>query len=342
MANRKQQNLEIERKLKKNKLFYRGIAIVIAALILAGIGLGVWIAQDSRWVLRYDGGRVAAADFRAILDIEFEGLWQHPSPMARAAAMDALQARVALIDRANALGLGFTAEERADAEATMQEWRERDFTHPDFGDIIRYISTSRMADLFHTEPLVDRLMDHYVPAAGIAIDQEEFDEIFASHVEDNYYDHMDVRMQLVVFDSLEEAEEAYEAVGTMDFEALVRQFNPWIEDDVEIEISPLMGAEGLMHVLHDMGMSEEDYEHLMGLGLGETSHIVELFDFNFGMPMYVLFYVVSIDEFDLDEVAAGLRADMVEERRNEVFRDYVMQWVEEANFRINRRGYEAT
>jgi len=117
--------------------------------------------------------------------------------------------------------------------------------------------------------------------------------------------------------------------------------------DDETEIIPMdltndpeTGHGGLLSGLQQMWLSPEDEEALLALQEGETSGIIELFDFDIGQPIYVIINVVSRDDdVDLDEAEGILRNMAIMEGRQEVFHELVLSWVEDANFRVNQRGY---
>jgi len=338
MANRKQENLKIERDLKSRKLISRVIALAVAAVLIAAIGFGIWAAQDARWILRYDGGRVAVADFRMVHWLEFEN-----EPGARAAALHSLQAVVALIDRAEMHGVGLTAEERSEAEAAAQEQREwqiamggPEATFP--------ISNARMAELFNTVAISERLMEIYVPTYDV--DEDEFAESWDEYQENSLHNHWDIEILFLVLEDEDRMQEAYELVGTMDFEDIFRQFSDWLDDEDEVETSQLTGPTGWLGTFEQAMLSAEDRELLLELQPGEVSPLISLFEWdqmtgnitNFELLVYV---VSRDDELDLNEVEAELRERFINARRGEIFSEMVINdWVEEANFRINQRGYD--
>jgi len=338
MANRKQENLKIERDLKSRKLVARVIALVVALALLGAIGFGIWAAQDARWLMRYDGGRVAVADFTVVHQLHFQN-----EPGAHQAALHSLQAVVALIDRAETHGVGLTAEERIEAEAAAQSQREWQIMMHGPGATFP-ISNARMAELFTVEAVSARLMDIYVPTYELV--EEDFAEMWENYKENNLHDHYDIEVMLLVLEDADAMQEAYSLVGTTDFADIVRQFNEWIEEDDDVDVIPLTGQDGLLGMIEQMMLSPEDREMLLELQPGEVSPIIPLFEWDQATgnieSFEVLVYVVSRDdEIDLDEIEADLRARVIESRRFEMFNDLVInEWVDEANFVINQRGFD--
>jgi len=337
MAKRKQQNLEIERQVKKRQLIFRIVAIGIAAIFLAATAIGIWTVQDRRWIMRYDGGRVATADFRVIFDRQFEN-----NPAARSAAIQTLQGLVMIIDRAEEHDMILTAEERAEHDEAERAGREELRQFQGF-DHFAYISVERTVDLFHTGPLIDRLIDLYVPT--YTIDEEEFDEIWEAHEENDFQDFWDIQTIFLFLESEDEIIEAYGLIDTMPFEDLIRQFDVWVDDETEITPMGLtpdheQGQGGLLTALQQMMLSEEDREALLALQAGETSGIIEVLNMEIFEPAYIIVHVLSRDdEVDLNEAKNIVRDNMILAGRHETFHELVLTWVEEANFRINQRGY---
>ena len=324
MASRKQKNLEIERQVKQRQLVFRTVSIIVAAVILAAVAIGVWTVQDSRWLMRYDGGRVAVSDFRAVMDLGFQN-----DPQWHDMAINSIQAITVMHDRADMHNVGPTREERATAEQEMQEIREARIAQVEF-DTFHYITNARLAVLFMTDIIRERLMDIYVPTYNV--DEAEFAQALEEFLADAYYEYMNMQALMVVTDNLEDMEEAQALAlsGEMDFEDVSRMFTEGFDEDSEIEpVSPLEFAVWFE-------FTQEDRDNLFYLEVGEISEIIS---FEEG-GLYFLFKMVSRDDApDVDALTADFRADFIERGRHNVFDDIVEQWVEEANFTINRRGY---
>jgi len=332
MAKRKQKNVEVERQLKKRRMIFRLISIFVAAGIVAAIGIGIWVVQDSRWIMRYDGGRVSTNDFRAIHDIFFGG---DPAPQSREGAIEILQQIIALQDRAARHNVGFTAEERENA-AMSANWNIRFDAQMQFGfDVVPYISDERLGELFFMDPLLARLMDIYVPT--YILDEEEIAPLLEAYLEENLDRYLDLQVHILILEEFEEAEEAHGLIGTMDFEEIIRLFTPGIEEDfAEDEEIPTTDAVQFSNWIDD----PDDKAHLLGLQPGEYSRIVEWY--GDGMLLYMLFHAVSREEPDPEVAEASFRENLIDSGRDTVFDDLVVGWVEEANFRINTRGYNTT
>ena len=334
MANRKQQNLEIERHLKKRKFISRIVALVVIAVLVVGTAIGIWTVQDRQWFMRYDGGRVATADFRAFFHLNFEN-----NPAARQAAITSLQGIVLLRDRAIEHGVDFTPEEREAAEQWAQDMRA-EFHAFNLFDGFYYISDARLAELFHTTGPFTRLADIYVPTYDL--DVEEFTELWEAHVERFFYNYSDMQIHYLFGDDPDEFEAAASRVGIDPFEDIMRDFYTWLDDESEIEPMALTGQQGLMPSLIQMLLQPEDQEHVLSLQAGEYSHSMQLFNLDTGEMFQIIVYVVSRNDFDLDEIETGFRENIVRDRRHELFETMILEWVDEANFVINQRGYNTT
>jgi len=335
MANRKQQNLEIERQLKKRKFASRIIAFVVIAVLVAAIVIGIWTVQDRRWIMRYDGGRVAAADFRAFWHVNFEN-----NPAAREAAMTSLQGITLLRDRAIEHGVDFTPEEREEAEFWAAAMRAEHIHFNQF-DAFYYITDARLAELFHTSSQFARLVDIYEPHYDL--DEEEFADLWDEHIEENLHDYWDIQVNIFVSQEPEEIEEALLMLELYTFEEVMRMLNDWMDDDTEIEPMPLTGEQGLMGAFQQMFISPDDTEHVLALQEGETSHRIDLFDMELGNQVFVLVNVLSRDDdIDIDELRVEYREAFIWAGRSALFEERVMGWIDDANFVINQRGYNTT
>jgi len=322
MAKRRQKNIELERQLSKRKMIFRVVSMVVAVAIVLAVGIGIWTVQDGRWIMRYDGGRVATTDFRTVFYLGFQN-----DPMAREVALESTQSIIALRDRAIYHNVDFTPEERANFEFDAEMMRNQLIMNQGF-DSIPFVSNARLAELFYTEPLSERLKDIYFPTYNV--DEDEIAPLLEEYLEEMLYRHLDLQVYILILDDLEEMEEAYSMIGTVDFEDIMRQFSPGMDEDSEVE------AESAVE-FSDWITDPEDREHLLGLEAGEYSRIIEWHED--GITLYFLFHAISREDPDPDAAAEDFRERFINERRDESFFDLVMEWVEEANFVVNRRGY---
>jgi len=332
MAKRKQQNLEIERQLQKRKRISQIIAMAVGVVILIAIGIGIWHLQARRWVLRYDGGRVATSDFRAIMDLHWGGV---SGPGARQAALGSLEQIITVLDRAEYHGITLPQEELEANLGMAEGWRQQINQH-NMGDmdIIGYIDNERLAELFfHPEFFAEQLRDIYVP--NYDVDEEEFAEVFEEYLETNIYNYMNMHVHALFVATIEEADEAYSMIGTVPFEDIMRQFGNHAED---AEIEPQHFANPFAW-LNENGYSVADREHVLNLEEGEVSYIIETFD-EMG-PIYSLIKMVSREEADLEAAEESRRERHVNERKGEIFHELVAEWTEEANFEVLSRGYNS-
>jgi len=323
MAKRKQKNVELERQMKQRKMIFRMVSIAVALVVVLAVGIGIWTVQDSRWILRYEGGRVAVNDFRAKFDLRYGS-----DPMARDMALEDTKFAITVRDRAIAHGVDFTAEERAAAEADVNDIRQSGIMNNGF-DSMHFIDDSRVAELFFIDSLIERLTDIYVPAYNV--DEEEFAAELEEYLTENIYMYMNMMVQFLITEEREEIEEAYALLGTIDFEEIVRQFTEGLEYDTEID--PMSALE-----LADwFQFEQEDRDDLFALETGEYSRIIEWVEEE--ESLYFLFHMISREEPDMDEIAADYREDFINTRRDIAFNEIVDQWIEDANFTINQRGY---
>jgi len=168
------------------------------------------------------------------------------------------------------------------------------------------------------------------------IDEDEFAEMFEEYMETGIYNYMDMHVLDLFLGSEEEIEEAYSLVGTIPFEDILRQLDPRRADVEEIEPVPFADPFG---TLTNMGFSDEDIEHLLGLEAGEVSRIMITQDAE--GPVFSLIKMVSRQEADIEAADESLRERHIFERRSEIFGDLVTEWTEAANFQVLERGYNS-
>jgi hypothetical protein len=139
----------------------------------------------------------------------------------------------------------------------------------------------------------------------------------------------------VWFDDAEEAESVRERLdsGEIDFEYIVREQSPWLEEEDELPIF------SVHEFIEEIMFDEEITAGLLAMQAGELSDFIPWGE-EFGLEYQILVYVVSREEPDDDEIERSLRRDRIDGERHAMMMSLVPQWIDQADFTLNKRAFD--
>ena len=313
--NRKQKNIQIEREKKRKRGLQSLGVVAVILVIVAAIGFSVWDNQRSQWIMTFGGDRIATSDF-AFMMAQFNMLGDFDG--MQELAMDELQNTLTLINRAEAHGVGLTAEEREQltGEAAMQlQWMGTDF-----------ISPVRVAELFGTNHIQPRLMDIYVPADSIEIDPIEFASALVEYMDNHADAYATFEAKYVVVEDPAEATRIF-LTEAENFDDLVREYSIFYEEEWGVDTLDVRAfAENLM-------LEGEELDIVLGLQNGER-HVVQADD------LFVVLYIYDRADADLEIVEESFRQQFAHQTRAIAFAEMVQEWRQATPVTINQRVYD--
>jgi hypothetical protein len=319
VKNRKLQNRERERQKKHRARLITTVFIAVAAMVIAAVVWVVWDTQSRSWILRFEGQRIHTNDLRAFIG---DG-----SPEAKEAGMDILLEYLTLLHRAEQHGLGLNDEERE-----MWEW----MVGSEFGEV-PYLSLSRLTDFVTASPgqfgiVWERLMDWYIHESLVFIDEERFAAELAEQIEENYLHYLNTDVNFIFIEELEDAEAARVLLltGERTFEEIVREYDPWFDEEEGVNVLPLRDFPWDM-------MTPEQTEMILALQVGDISELIAWGDDEFAS--HLILYVVEREEVDLGEIERDLRNFQIFNERNRMMTDLVAQWVRNVSYTRNERAF---
>ncbi|MCL2499903.1 MAG: hypothetical protein FWE90_06150 [Defluviitaleaceae bacterium] len=318
IKNRKVRNKEIERQRKVRNRLVAVIAFLTVAVAIAAVSWVVWDTQSRGWILRFEGQRIPVNEMRVFM--------QSDTPEAKQDALDILIESLTLIQRAEQHGVGLTEEERAMwAWLVEMQWGED-----------HLIPSERLGEFIAATSgeIWMRLMDIYVPEFMVAIHEEEFAAELEAYKEANFYNYLKMEVMYILAEEEESAEDARERflAGETTFEGIVREFNPWYEEDEDVMTMTVH------EFIEEAGLNAAQRETLLAMQPGEISEIIPWGE-EFGMSYQILVYVVSREEPDGDEIALSFRNDRILRERHAMMMSLVPQWISQANITKNQRAF---
>jgi len=316
MQNRKKVNQEIERKKRGQRRLSTIITtVVIAAIVLALVWI-VWDVRSRGWIVNFEGNRIATRE------LQFHAAMTQVNPNDPA-ERDTLVRRIVetevLINRAEAAGLGLTAEEREELLPTAQANREQ---------LYPSIPVERVVDLMGLQIFFNRLYEHY---ATYEPDPTEFARDVAEYIENNREDYelRHTEVQIIVSDdrdALTEIKESADYIDAADFEAFARTTClAYAEQGHVYETS-------ILELIEMLGLFEH-FDELIGLQAGQTSSVIEIDE-----GEYLLVFMLARPGIEDSEIEEIFRERLVSERSWEVFWDLVDSWVADADYTVNERA----
>jgi len=314
---RKKRNVEIERQKKRQRRSLMGIMFAIGLVIILAIAWVAWDAQSRRWILTFDGERIATGDMRFFMDtFTLFGMEDEAKEMAREELLNALT----LMNRAEMHGVGLTAEERTQLEeefADQVQWMGAN-----------YISVARVAELFGVGPLQQRLMEIYVPEDDFTPDPVEFAAGLIEYIDNNAHGYSTYDVQYIVFNDPTEAATVFGMVNDYDFEELIREHSIYYSEEWGITTMDVR------QMIEDFWVGDEDAEILMGLQEGQ-SHMVQLDEY------FVIVQMHDRSEADVTIMEENFRTNFATSRRAEIFSDYIQSWRDATEYTFNDRALDS-
>ncbi|MCL2218111.1 MAG: hypothetical protein FWB91_13995 [Defluviitaleaceae bacterium] len=325
MQNRKKKNQELERQLKQRRRLTTTVFVAIAAIVVLAIAWVVWDTQNRRWIMTFEGERIAASDLQFLSGISGIEMNDFGTPML----MDELRGTLQVMNFAEQLGVGLTEEELDELEM-MAGWfaGDADFiTHRRIAELMGSWSWSWMLGGVGGQ-VRERLMDLYVPVYNY--DQTEFDEGLQEYIEQRAGFYADLQVKYIVSGDFMDLTEAWmRADAGEDFDELIREFS-WVYNP-EVGIS-IRDAEDFANVFQ---LQWEDRAEVMSLQESEISRIV---DGSFeGMDAHILVYIYSRED-DIHAAELSFREQFTYWGRVGFFAEMVTEWAEDANYTVHQRA----
>ena len=313
---RKKRNIEIERQKKQKHHMQMGMVVAVVLVIVLALAWVVWDSQSRRWIMTFDGERVAAADLRFMMDTF--GMFGDAEDV-KDMAMDELMNTLTILNRGERHGVGLTDEERAVlvGEVEMQlQWMNA-----------YYITADRVAELFGTNHVSGRLMDIYVP--DYTPDPIEFAQALMEHIEDNAANYESFEAKFVVMDDPIEAARIFMLADEVDdFDDLIREYSIYYDEEWGIQ------TVDVRELISDFWLDEEESEILMNLQEGEL-HMIQADEY------FLVLYMYDRSGPDFDLIEENFRESYIVGRRFEIYNELLQTWLNEINYTINQRAYAA-
>jgi len=314
MQSKKNFNKGIESKKKQRKLLVLGISIIVALLVVAGIGYTIWNSQNRQWVMEYNGERIAVEDIKYW---EFAAFADLSNPEHREILLDFLITSLTILDHAERNNVVLTAEEIADVNAFAQEQM---FFFDQMGTA-PIVSFERIAEFFSANHMRQHLMDIFVPY--YTPDEAEIAEEWRQIKEANV-DARILELSYIFNEDHTQIQAAYDVFSERDFADLAEFSSTGVSTSTQNEFSQMF--------LLDL----QAHNVVMDMQLGDV----------FPMDVhssngFVLVYASGETSPDWDELEPMFREDFILNRRALLFHEILQGWIEAADIRLNMRVLNA-
>jgi hypothetical protein len=295
------------------------IFAVVLVAIVAGIGWMIWDNYSRSFVLRFEGQRIHTNELRFLMVDE--------SPEGIEAGMEALIEYLTILHRADQHGFGLTDEERE-----MWEW----IILSQFGEV-PFITPARFGEFISVAPgpdgmIWERLMNYYIPEFLVVLDEEQLAIDLAAYKAANLTNYLETESKFLLIEEYEEAAAAYAQLlaGELDFDAAIRLYDPWYDEEsgiIEVPLGSLISWAGL-----DAAQTAA----VMALQTGEMSELIFLDEE--GFQSHLIIYIESREEIDEAAIEVSFRQQTILHERNRMLSDLVPQWIRQANYSRNNRA----
>ena len=321
MQSRKKQNLEVERKIKRQKRMYAAVFAAICLAVVIVIGWVVWDTQNRRFIMTFNGERIATGDFRFISVLN-----QTPiNEFTRDEIMRELMTFLTVMQMGERYGLGFTQEELDENELRAAFYRE--LIEQNAPGALGFIDDRRMGMFFGLfEQVGTRLIDYLI--TDYEVDEEQFEQELEWHIDMLIQDGSEVYVKYLALDPEADNTDAYIAIASpeeTDFDEIASMYCVLGTGIEPVNIEEFAAEYGL-HI----------DEWLAGLPVGQHSSVIHGTDYSF------IFYVYNRiePELDLDEVGQEFREGFEQRIRSNIFFEQLEGWVLEAEYELNHRVFD--
>ena len=317
MQSRKKRNLEIEKQKRTKRRIFSGIMVLVALLVLAGVGWLAWDLNNRRWIMTFGEERVSRDDLR------FLTFGDHLTPETRDAAVDKLIEILVLLEEGNKRDIHPTDEEMEELLQMASWYRESvdNFTP----GALNFISDERIAELQSAGIIHMRLMEIY----GVyEPDPEDYAEEFAEFLEfaPMWFEESQVRyIASLSWEELEEVERLLE--DGADFAELMQQFSAKYDPERNT-------VEMWDEFFGEYELAHHDVDILLEMEVGDISPILFAAD---GWLYLVQLYSRELDE---EEMEAAFWEDVARVGSETAFVEMFQGWIDAAreNIVINQRA----
>jgi hypothetical protein len=338
MESRKRRNLQIENRKRMERRITTAIVVAIIAVIVGGIGFGVWDSVDRRTVMTFHGQRIPTSDF---MYFHMMSGAEPGNEAMREVALDNMIQTLVLMERAERHGMTVPSEEMELLETQASGMRDAIISQNPTA--LRSTNSRRIANFMSVDagqpmwgqppgPLFSMLMDKYL--SDFEPDRELVDEA----VEEWMSDIIEVATEKTVkylaaddWDAAWEASQLY-SNGEAHFDDLITMFHSPREEDEGLESPADLWAFG--GHFEAWTHWEDQWQEITQMQDGEVSTVLMMGDRFFIVQMYESI----LNQERLEETIEEATEIIVNEQRDTAFNELIRQWVSEARYQRNERA----
>ena len=325
MHSRKKQNLEVERKLKRQRKAHLAVFAALCLVVVIVISWVVWDTQNRRFIMTFNGERVLTNDFLLMSVLTDQPI----NDFTRYVILDDLLRTLTLLDMGERYGVGFTPEERAENESVAAMWLG--MFEQEAPGMFGFIDPARMGEFIGLdEQVVPRLVDLLI--TEYELDEDEFEEVFEMHVEWLIEQGTEVFVKYMAQDTSDSHQDAViELTANDDFDF----------DDIASRHCVLQtGLEPITLQEFEMRFNVHVDDWLAGLPIGQYSPTFS--PLQHGTEYYINFYVYDRvpPELDLVTIERELRDDWIQHGKMSTFFELLPGWIADAEYELNLRVFD--
>ena len=245
---------------------------------------------------------------------------------------DLIDLRVA-VGRAEALGIRLTDDDMEEVDELIQLYRENFIIPEQNFNRIQGMGFSDASFRRFVETLIlrERVFDHV--AAGVVIDEEEFDLALEQFIEENLFDLKHVFVYFIEVETETQANDILmQVLQGADFTELMRQYSVSYFEDMLFEDEDGQLIETVM--ARETAMSFEQILGAYDMEEGVVSQVLALENGNYG-----LYQIAEIDEVEHSDIVEFFRESFESEARQDLFRNELVIWRNQADIVPNNRHF---
>jgi len=303
------------------------LALVVALIVFAAV-----TAYAKSYVITFDGRKVSVQDYIFCYHQYLIANYMYSETDGKEEALDRLLTIETFNQKMKENGLTLSEDDMAYI----------DYMVSDYKSICEYynikmpkISEKRLTELSSHDVNKYALLDVYT--AGYSVDEADFAEKLAAYLVDEKYDYADIQLKYIFAETEEAAQEAYSmlTVAEIDFDTVAEEYARNYLPETGLDTMSLSEFYNEVYNATYSYVALEILNKIANLSAGDYSDIIQMND-----SSYIIVNVLDISFPDESETSDKYRERYTWEQKEAIFQGIVEEWVRDANYTLNKKGYD--
>lgn len=306
-----------EEKLRRKKAKKRAVVVsacsvfVIAVCVFAFVFINQY---SNKFIMTVDGKKISVEEYKLFYYTSSD------TEDAKNSSLESLQQFIAIENFAKAKNLTLTDEEKEEAAANAQSFKESFLSA---GYEMPVITDERLTEIMGIDALYTKLYDLLI--SEYTVDDSDFEEQYEDYITNYKADYIEAEYKYIMSETEENAQKAKEMIEAGgDITEAAAQYSV---DYTEGEEVPILSISDISYYF-----APEDTEHLLTLSEGQVSDIIP-----YGGAYYMVFVTQSMHVPTTEEVRESFTQMYYENKKYYMFVDEIEAFQNEAEIKVNQK-----